>query len=218
MKQIKFLITIFLTSLFLCGCSVLYFSSKIRQIQKGMSPDQVVQLLGEPSNRRFDSEGEQWEYKRFNSETNVSYIIIDFADNRVVAMNTFDTEMMKHPVANPPIVTTPPIGGPTFPVHRGTYDELQMNDREFDYLCNKIKKEPFDDKKMEIAEIGTINSYFTCLQCRKMILLFTFTEEKMKVIQLFRGKIIDRQNIEQITDCFPFESEKETVRRVILSR
>lgn len=184
-----------------------------------MTPDEVAKILGNPSNRRFDSEGEQWEYKRMDSPDYYSYIVIDFVNDQVVAMNTFDKDIIKPPVIHVPNASaTPPVILPTLPVHQGTYDNLQMNDREFELFYNKIKKEPFDDKKMEFLEIGTTNSYFTCLQCRKIITLFTFEKEKMKVVQIMRKKVIDMQNIEQITDCFPFESEKEKVRRIILSR
>lgn len=213
MKRLNFLITVFLSSLLICGCSSLFFGNGIRQIKQGMTPDEVAKVLGDPNNRRFDNEGEQWEYKRMDSPNYYTYIIIDFVNGRVVTMNTFDKDIIK-----PPVISVPPMIPPTFPGHQGVYKNMLMNDRDFGLLCNRIKKESFDDDKIGLLEIGTINSCFTCLQCRTILSLFTFDDDKMKAIRLMRGKIADKENLKLITDCFTFESEKENVRNAVLAK
>lgn len=213
MKRLKSVITLFLFSLFLWGCSSLYMGSKICQIQPGMSTEQVTKLLGEPTHRRFDNRGEEWEYKWMDSPDYHRFIIINYVDGRVVAMNTFDKDIIK-----PPVFETPPVIIPSASIYPHDCTKQVINDRELNLLCKKINEEPFDDKKMEIVEIGTTNSYFTCMHCRKIMSLFTFDEEKIQVLRLMSRKIIDRQNVEQIADCFPFDSEKETVRKIVCYR
>lgn len=53
------------------GCaSMLYPSSgQLQKLQPGMTKEEVTQLFGEPVNRRFHAEYEEWEYKKYYSET-----------------------------------------------------------------------------------------------------------------------------------------------------
>lgn len=88
MKRNQFLLFVLLVAL-LSSC----YSSKITYkslsgIQRGMSPKEVIALLGEPQYRSFDEKGETLEFR--SSEYSPARVVrIKFVDDKVVEMKSF---------------------------------------------------------------------------------------------------------------------------------
>lgn len=77
-----------------CGSSRYATGSNImksvNQIQKGMSPEDVKRILGDPQERTFDDNIEIWRYKVDVVLTNdYKYIEVGFHDGKVTYLNTF---------------------------------------------------------------------------------------------------------------------------------
>lgn len=79
-----------------CGTSAMTFTPSqvnelISQIQLGTSQEQVLKLLGKPSNRRLTNGHEIWQYTRTPLFTGIEKIIeVGFENGHVQYLNTFD--------------------------------------------------------------------------------------------------------------------------------
>lgn len=211
-----------LLTLILCvaisGCG-LTTTSTIMKVQKGMSQEEVSQLLGKPDFRRFDQGTEQWEYARTNISTSTrTVIIVDFIDGHVVNMDSFNGEIPAPPIAVCPpvheVITVEPSEHPNHPDnHRSR--RRPMNDRDFENLYNKVKRKPFKDDQMELLSVGVVNSYFTCKQTARLMSLFTWDDEKIQILNMVSKRIVDRENGEQIVKTLDSLFKQDDARKIL---
>lgn len=218
--KVKVLITLFLVagSLFLSSCGT-YKASRdaILKIEKGMSKREVTNLLGNPDYRRFDHDLEQWEFIKvdqlFGTKT---IILVDFDNDRVVNMDSFDGNNNPAPV--PPITVYPPndmdYDRPQPPVYNHARPGRSMNEKDFNELYNKVRAKPFKDDQLELLAVGAVNNFFTCKQCIRLMSIYTFDDDKLKVLELIAPHIVDRENYEDIIDSLTFLSSEEKVRKI----
>lgn len=218
--KVKALITLFLVagSLFLSSCGT-YKASRdaILKIEKGMSKREVTNLLGNPDYRRFDHDLEQWEFIKvdqlFGTKT---IILVDFDNDRVVNMDSFNGNNDPAPV--PPIAVYPPndmdYDRPQPPIHNHVRPGRSMNERDFKELYNKVRAKPFKDDQLELLAVGAVNNFFTCKQCIQLMSIYTFDDDKLKVLELIAPHIVDRENYEDIIDSLTFMSSEEKVRKI----
>lgn len=212
-------LALIISSFSLCSCGT-YMSSKsaILKIEKGMSKKEVVGLLGEPNFRRFDEQVEQWEYKKeglLSSETTI--IIVDFINGRVSNMNSFNGD--SYP--NPPVAVYPsdPIDYETspYPSHPKGHGRpfKAVSEGDFQQLYSKIKQKPFKDDQLELLEMGVNNRYFTCKQCIRLMSIYSFDDEKLKVLEIVAPHIIDMENHEDIIKSLSFISSEEKAHKIL---
>ena len=71
-----------------------------------------------------------------------------------------------------------------------------------------IKKKSFDDDRMEILSVGVLDNYFTCHQCVHLMSLYKFDDDKLKILRIMAGHIVDLENHHDILMRFDFESNK----------
>ncbi len=83
-----------------------------------------------------------------------------------------------------------------------------MNDRDFDYLYKTIKKKSFEKERLEILSVGVLDNYFSCRQCAKIMSLYTFEKDKLKVLDIMAGHIVDLENVDTILKFFKFDSDR----------
>ena len=187
------------------SCS-LTTSSTIMKVQRGMSQEEVSHLLGKPDFRRFDNGSEQWEYTKTNMSTAANtVIIIDFVDGMVTNMDSFESNITPPPVAVCPpneIITVVP---PNHPDHSGPHrpKHKAMNPHDFENLYKKVKNKAFKDDQMELLSVGVVNNYFTCKQTARLMSIFTWDDEKMKVLRMISNRIVDRENGKEIIKTQP---------------
>lgn len=62
MKRVKETLAVLFLSLVLGSCGSLMDNNILLSIHKGMTQEEVTKLLGRPDYRRFDEQGEQWEF------------------------------------------------------------------------------------------------------------------------------------------------------------
>lgn len=195
----------------LTSCSSLFYDLKsdvLYNIQKGMSKQEVIKLLGEPKFRRFDRDLDEWEYSKCLSRNGYTTIIVNFEDGKVVAMDSFAT------YDNPPVqsVTVAPNEVIVSPPH--TIYTKGMPEVEFQRFYNKVKSRPFKDDQFEMIELGSNNS-LSCNQCARLMSIYTFDDDKMRVLRLFAPRIADRENYEEILNVLDSLFKRDDAKKLL---
>lgn len=201
------------------SCGGLTTTGTVMQIQKGMSQEEVTRLLGKPDYRRFDQGSEQWEYRKTNMTIGASpnmTILIDFIDNRVTNMDSFDDSapgphIAICPPAPPEEVTIEAVNRPEH--HRP--GKRSMNPTDFERLYNKVKQKPFKDDQMELLSVGVADRYFTCHQVARLLSIFTWDDEKMEVLNMILPRITDKENSEVIVKKMDSLFKQDDVRKML---
>ena len=97
--------------------------------------------------------------------------------------------------------------------HRPHHERLQfknpiMNDKDFQYLYKVIKKKAFENDQLELLSVGVLDNYFSCRQCAKIMSIYSFDKDKLKVLDIMAKHIVDKENAHLILDSFRFESDR----------
>ena len=83
-----------------------------------------------------------------------------------------------------------------------------MSEKDFQFLYKIIKKKSFDNNRMEILSVGVLDNYFTCQQCVRLMSLYKFDDDKLKIIRIMAGHIVDLENHYNILMRLDFDSNK----------
>ena len=214
MKAIKQTLALLALIIGISGCASILGINKdvMMSVEKGMSQKEVSSILGKPDYRRFDHDVEEWEFiKNIADNAGWTTIIVSFIDGRVISMDSFRTDVPPPPVAVYPSVE---VGGnipsrPHATVGRG------MNERDFQSLYNKVKSKPFKDDQLELLENGIGNRKLSCKQCVRMMSIYTFDDDKLKVLKILTPNIVDQENYDEIIDALDFISSEEKARHIL---
>ena len=189
-----------------------------RNVERGMTKQEVIAILGEPKLTSFDMYGDKWEYDKYNYLFGDSkYITVFFDrngkvvqyDTRIIEPNsqTSNVQQPQHP--------TPPIyDGRCDPDGRMDY-EYCLDDASFNILYNKVKKASFDDNKFDLIEVASLGCYYSCAQVVRIMKIFPFDDEQLKALKMMAPHIVDLQNTGLIYKVFSFDSEKEKAEEII---
>ena len=90
-----------------------------------------------------------------------------------------------------------------------------MNEKDFQFLYKIIKKKSFDDDRMEILSVGVLDNYFTCQQCARLMSLYKFDDEKLKILRIMAGHIVDLENYQDILRKLDFDSNKQKAVEIL---
>ena len=83
-----------------------------------------------------------------------------------------------------------------------------MSEKDFQFLYKIIKKKSFNDDRMEILGVGVLDNYFTCQQCVRLMSLYKFDDDKLKILRILAGHIVDLENHHDILMRIDFDSNK----------
>ena len=192
-----------------------------RNVERGMTKQEVIAILGKPKLTSFDMYGDKWEYDKYNYLFGDSkYITVFFDrngkvvqyDTRIIEPNsqTSNVQQPQHP--------TPPIyDGKCDPDGRMDYDYC-LDDASFSKLYNKVKKASFDDNKFDLIEVASLGCYYSCAQVVRIMKIFPFDDEQLKALKMMAPHIVDLQNTGLIYNIFSFDSEKQKVGEILSSR
>ena len=191
-----------------------------RNVERGMTKQEVIAILGKPKLTSFDMYGDKWEYDKYNYLFGDSkYITVFFDrngkvvqyDTRIIEPNsqTSNVQQPQHP--------TPPIyDGKCDPDGRMDYDYC-LDDASFSKLYNKVKKASFDDNKFDLIEVASLGCYYSCAQVVRIMKIFPFDDEQLKALKMMAPHIVDLQNTGLIYKIFSFDSEKQKVGEILSS-
>ena len=189
-----------------------------RNVERGMTKQEVIAILGEPKLTSFDMYGDKWEYAKYNNLFGDSkYITVFFDrngkvvqyDTRIIEPNsqTSNVQQPQHP--------TPPIyDGRCDPDGRMDYS-YSLDDASFSKLYNKVKNASFDDTKFDLIEVASLGCYYSCTQVVRIMKIFSFDDSKMKVLSMMAPRIVDLQNATDIYRIFTFDSDKEKAANIL---
>ena len=200
-----------------CGTGLtLQSNSTLMKIKPGMSRQEVTGILGNPTYNRFDGGNEQWEYRKQHAITGLTtVVIVNFADGYVTGMDSFDDTPPTLPP--PPVAVCPPHEviaiEPSRPDHG--HRHKAMHPQDFENLYNKVKKKVFKDEQMELLSVGTVNNYFTCGQTARLMSLFVWDDDKMKVLNMVSERIVDKKNGEEIAKTFDSLFKQDDARKIL---
>jgi hypothetical protein len=189
-----------------------------RNVERGMTKQEVIAILGEPKLTSFDMYGDKWEYDKYNYLFGDSkYITVFFDrngkvvqyDTRIIEPNsqTSNVQQPQHP--------TPPIyDGRCDPDGRMDYGYC-LDDASFSKLYNKVKQASFNDNKFDLIEVASLGCYYSCAQVVRIMKIFPFDDEQLKALKMMAPHIVDLQNTGLIYKVFSFDSEKEKAEEII---
>ena len=189
-----------------------------RNVERGMTKQEVIAILGEPKLTSFNMYGDKWEYAKYNYLFGDSkYITVFFDrngkvvqyDTRIIEPNsqTSNVQQPQHP--------TPPIyDGRCDPDGRMDYGYC-LDDASFSKLYNKVKQASFNDNKFDLIEVASLGCYYSCTQVVRIMKIFPFDDEQLKALKMMAPHIVDLQNTGLIYKVFSFDSEKEKAEEII---
>lgn len=189
-----------------------------RNVERGMTKQEVIAILGEPKLTSFDMYGDKWEYDKYNYLFGDSkYITVFFDrngkvvqyDTRIIEPNsqTSNVQQPQHP--------TPPIyDGRCDPDGRMDYG-YSLDDVSFSKLYNKVKQASFNDNKFDLIEVASLGCYYSCAQVVRIMKIFPFDDEQLKALKMMAPHIVDLQNTGLIYKVFSFDSEKDKAEEII---
>ena len=186
-----------------------------KNVERGMTKQEVIAILGQPKLTSFDAYGDRWDYYKINVLTGENkQITVGFDLNgRVVAYNTsfVDDNTSNDAINNsqPPI---PPYGaGLDAPFFYG----YCLDDASFAKLYNKVKNATFDDNKFDLLEMASLGCCYSCEQTARVMRLFSFGDKQLKVLSVMAPRIVDPQNAIVIYDVLTFDSEKSKAGEIM---
>lgn len=101
---------------------------------------------------------------------------------------------------------------PTRPRPGNDYDDASssvMNRDSFERFFRSLKEKTFDSEKIEFLDMALLTSYFTSAQCQRLVDLYTFDSEKLKIMQKMYPRIADKQNFYLVIDKLTFQSDRK---------
>lgn len=85
----------------------------------------------------------------------------------------------------------------------------QMSDNAFNMARETIRKESFDNSRMTVARQIADNNYFTTVQVKELVKLFSFEDRKLDFAKYAYGRTVDKNNYFIINEVFTFSKSKE---------
>lgn len=187
------------------------------RIRLGMTQQEVQALVGRPDLTRLDHSMEQWEYhwQKVPLLGDVLTTIVYFTDGRVTAHNTFIPHTQQLPQQPAPVLPMPLQ--PDYPPTR--YDPMYMDevmsDPDFDTFYRYVRGESFDDDRIKLLTVGCLSNYFTCSQCLRMMNIYNFDSDRMKVLRIMAPHIVDPHNATILISRFTFDSDRRAAARLL---
>ena len=189
-----------------------------KNVERGMTMQEVIAILGEPKARSFDEYGDKWEYiKSLGLSGDYKSIKVGFdRDGKVISCNT---ELIRdndnHVTANQPCPPArPSFGNNIRPDDRMRYG-FCLDDASFSILYNKVKNASFSNNKFDLIEVASLGCYYSCQQVARMMKFFSFSNERLKVLRMMAPHIVDPQNAIDIYKVFNFDSEKKEAGEIL---
>lgn len=96
-------------------------------------------------------------------------------------------------------------------------EKKEMSDTDFKALVDNIKTKNFSREKVAVIKLAAENNYFTFSQLLELLnqVRRTDTVELTDIIKAVYPKVADKKNRYMLFDYFKFQSDKDSVKRII---
>lgn len=198
-KQIKNFMWIVLTAGLLVSCVTTKVSSiDIMSIRKGMTMDEILQMYDKPDYRRFNEQGEEWEYHTANVWKGNKIILVQFENERVVGMDSFVA-----PVENP---TNPVDVSSNNPDINSDYIAIfssKCTGEELNQVYKDMKDRPFDEDKLKVLRLSVSKKLFTMKQVIKILSTLSFPSSQMTALKILAPRITNKGRVSMLLKKYP---------------
>lgn len=195
------------------GCGVLQGvgGNTLMQVQKGMRPDEVAAILGQPMHRSFDRESEGWRYeKNIKGAPGITVIVLEFVDGKLALMDSYEKYV------TPPVAVYPAVeAGAGRPSRPHVTVGVGMRESDFQAYYNKVKSKPLKSSRLALLEAGLGSRELSCRQCVRMMSMFRFDDDKLEALEILAPNISDRENYEEIIDSLDFISSEAKAKKIL---
>ncbi len=96
----------------------------------------------------------------------------------------------------------------------GNYSRA-ISQRDFDQVKQSLQKEWFENNRLTSAKFIIENNFFTAMQVKELMQLFSFDDKKLEIAKLAYRKTIDKQNYYVCNEALTFSSNKDELARFI---
>ncbi len=90
-----------------------------------------------------------------------------------------------------------------------------MTNNDFVQAKESLRREWFENTRLETAKQIIDRNYFTSQQVKEMVLLFTFENNRLDIAKYAYGKTVDKGNYFMLNDAFTFNNNKEALKEYI---
>ena len=90
-----------------------------------------------------------------------------------------------------------------------------MTNTDFAQAKESLRREWFENTRLETAKQIIDRNYFTSQQVKEMVLLFTFENNRLDIARYAYGKTVDKGNYFMLNDAFTFNNNKEALKEYI---
>ena len=94
-------------------------------------------------------------------------------------------------------------------------DSRLMSDDDFNMARESLRKEWLENKRLTTAKQIIDRNNFTSDQVRRLMLLFTFENNRLDIAKYAYGKTVDKRNYDVVKDAFTFNNNKEKLDEFI---
>ena len=101
------------------------------------------------------------------------------------------------------------------PHDRPQHRNLIMGEKDFQFLYKTIKRKSFEKDRLELLSVGVLDNYFSCRQCAKILSIYSFDDDKLKVLDIMSGHIVDMENVNTILKSFKFDSNRRKAADIL---
>jgi len=100
------------------------------------------------------------------------------------------------------------------PRYDNNYSQAMTNN-DFAQAKESLRREWFENTRLETAKQIIDRNYFTSQQVKEMVLLFTFENNRLDIAKYAFGKTVDKGNYFVLNDAFTFNNNKEALKEYI---
>lgn len=215
MRKLRFFLslTAIMLSISTCLASI---ANDFVEVKKGMTKQEVMQLLGKPSYSNVTLDIETWYYNmNWGTEQSPEYVKIDVvfdSKGKVVHYNRHPASL---PTSDYNIRQRPQFEFSESDSGARGKRRGCMSEAKFNIFYNKVRGKSFTNDRLELIEVGCLDGRLSCSQCAQMLEIFSFNDDKIKALRLISPCIIDPRNAIYIYEKFTFDSDKELAATII---
>lgn len=101
--------------------------------------------------------------------------------------------------------------------HRPNYDrhDRAMDDQLFKKFFDSVKNEPFEKDRTSLINAVLANSYFTSEQCLKLVKLYTFDNERLKIMKMMYPRVVDKEAFFTVIGTLTFSNNRKKMNDFI---
>ena len=100
------------------------------------------------------------------------------------------------------------------PRYDNNYSQAMTNN-DFAQAKESLRREWFENTRLETAKQVIDRNYFTSQQIKEMVLLFTFENNRLDIAKYAYGKTVDKGNYFMLNEAFTFNNNKEALKEYI---